>query len=236
MEGVQFRTDFQDVETLNQRAQVGDLDVVKVSYANYPRCADQYDLLPSGGALGRGVGPLLLAHGASWDPDAEVLVPGEATTANFLLDFYARRPLKKRFLPFDALYERLCAVPEAQGVVIHEKRFTYAQDGLTLVQDLGTYWEEQTGLPIPLGAILCRTSLGLSAPMDQWVRASLAWADAHYAEAFALCREYASDLHDGVIESHIGLYVNDYSRDLGPEGRAAVEFFLERYRSQGRVT
>jgi len=225
-EGVRFRTDFQDVETLNRRAQAEEMDVVKVSYANVPRCAAQYDRLESGGALGRGVGPLLLAHGDRWDPDAEVLVPGEFTTANFLLDFYARRPLQKRFLPFDALYDRLCRTPGAQGVVIHEKRFTYARDGLTLIQDLGAAWEERTGLPIPLGAILARKSLGLAADMDRWVRASLAWADAHYPDAFALCRDHASDLTDGVIESHIGLYVNDYSRDLGEEGRAAVEFFL----------
>ena len=126
-----------------------------------------------------------------------------------------------------------CAdVPGAQGVVIHEKRFSYAQDGLTLTQDLGAFWEQQTGFPIPLGAILARKALDLTAEIDGCIRASLAWADAHYAEAFALCREYASDLTDGSIESHIGLYVNDYTRDLGPEGRAAVEFFLERYRSR----
>ena len=232
-DGVHFRTDFQDVETLNRRAQAGDLDVVKISYANYPRCASSYDRLESGGALGRGVGPLLLAHGDHWDPAAEILVPGEFTTAHFLLDFYARRPLRKRFLPFDALYAHLCRVPGAQGVVIHEKRFTYAQDGLTLIQDLGTFWEDQTGYPIPLGALLARKTLGRSAELDRWVRASLAWADAHYAEAFALCRDYASDLTDGVIEAHIGLYVNDFSRDLGPEGRAAVEFFLERHRPRG---
>jgi len=230
-EGVRFRTDFQDVETLNRQAQAGTPDVVKISYANYPRCAAQYDLLESGGALGRGVGPLLLAHGGGWDPDREVLVPGEATTANFLLDFYARRPLKKRFLPFDALYDHLLGTPGAQGVVIHEKRFTYARDGLTLIQDLGTVWEQQTGFPIPLGAILARRSLGMSADLDRWVRASLAWADAHYADAFALCREHASDLSDGVIEAHIGLYVNDYTRALGPEGRAAVDFFLARQKS-----
>ena len=232
MGGLSFRTDFQDVETLNRKAQAGELDVVKVSYANVPRCADAYDLLDSGGALGRGVGPLLLAHGGNWEPDAEVLVPGEFTTANFLLDFYARRPLSKRFLPFDALYEHLRQVPGAQGVVIHEKRFTYAQDGLTLIQDLGTFWEQQTGFPIPLGAILARRSLGLSAEVDRLVRASLAWADAHYEEAFALCRDHASDLTEGVIAAHIGLYVNDYSRDLGPEGRAAVRFFLDRHREQ----
>ena len=138
--------------------------------------------------------------------------------------------MQKRYLPFDALYAQLCRVPGAQGVVIHEKRFSYAQDGLTLTQDLGAFWEEQTGFPIPLGAILARKSLHLTAEVDACIRASLAWADAHYAEAFALCRDHASDLTDGSIESHIGLYVNAYTRNLGDEGRAAVEFFLQQLR------
>ena len=221
-----FRVDFQDVETLNRRAASATTDVVKISYANASRCAAAYHLLECGGALGRGVGPLLLANGDSRDAEAEVLVPGEFTTANFLLDFYAGRALLKRYLSFDALYAQLAQTPGAQGVVINEKRFSYANDGLTLIQDLGAYWEGQTGLPIPLGAIAVRKSLGLTPQMERWVRASLAWADAHCEEALALCRETAGDLTPGSVEAHIALYVNDYTRDLGPEGRAAVEFFL----------
>src|SRR5579862_8560290 len=120
--GMRFHVDYQDVETLNERAQRGALDVVKISYANTLRCAAHYNLLPCGGALGRGVGPLLLSHGGAWNPDHEVIVPGLYTTANFLLDYYVQRPLRKRFLPFDALYEQLRSTPGAQGVVIHEKR------------------------------------------------------------------------------------------------------------------
>src|SRR5579859_2947440 len=97
--GLRFQVDYEDVETLNERARQGALDVVKISYANYIHCAAHYALLPCGGALGRGVGPLLLSHGGAWDPDREVLVPGAYTTANFLLDYYARRPLHKQFLP-----------------------------------------------------------------------------------------------------------------------------------------
>jgi 1,4-dihydroxy-6-naphthoate synthase len=227
---VEFRVDFQDVETLNRRALAGDIDAVKISYANYPRCAAHYDLLECGGALGRGVGPLLLAQGDDWDPEHEVLVPGEFTTANFLLDFYAGRTLQKRYLSFDALYRHLCETPGAQGVVINEKRFSYPNDGLTLIQDLGAYWEEQTNLPIPLGAIVVRKSLGLMAEMERWVRASLAWADTHREEALVLCRQTAGDLTPGSVEAHIALYVNDYTRDLGTDGRAAVEFFLHRQR------
>ncbi len=222
---------FEDIETLNAAAAVGDIAVCKISYANYPRIAGRYELLPCGGALGRGVGPLLLTHGASgdFDPKAEILVPGEFTTANFLLDFYLRQGgTRKRYAPFDALYAELCERPGAQGVVIHEKRFTYQNDGLTLVRDLGDFWEAETGHPIPLGAIAARRDLGADTigAVTQAVRDSLAWADAHRAEAFDLCRRHAQDLSDGVIEAHIGLYVNEYSRDLGADGAEAVRYFL----------
>lgn len=224
---LQFEIEYQDVENMNLRAQQADLDVIKISYANYPRCEARYELLECGGALGRGVGPLLLTNGAEFCPENEILVPGEFTTANFLLDFYAKRPLQKRYKVFDALYEDLCRVPGAQGVVIHEKRFTFAKDGLTLVQDLGEYWERETGHAIPLGAIVLRRELPVKEEIEAVIRRSLAWADAHYEEAFALCRRYAQDLNEEVIKSHIGLYVNEFSRNLGDEGRAAVSFFLE---------
>jgi 1,4-dihydroxy-6-naphthoate synthase len=219
---------YEDVETLNGAARDSSFDVLKISYAAYAAIADRYELLDCGGALGRGVGPLLLANGVdSFDPEQEVLVPGEHTTANFLLDFYVRRPLRKRYLPFDALYAALCNKRGAQGVVIHEKRFTYAADGLTLLQDLGEHWEARTGYAIPLGAIVVRRGCGLREPMEAAIRASLDWAAAHPAETLDLCREYAQDLTDGVIQAHIGLYVNEFSRDLGAEGRAAVSFFLK---------
>lgn len=237
-DGLRFEVAFEDVETLNGRARAGEGDALKISYANAVHCAEEYELLDAGGALGRGCGPLLLRNGnAAWDPDAPVLVPGQFTTANFLLDYWAGRPYRgasapprKRFLPFDALYEELRRTPGAQGVVIHEKRFTYARDGLTLVRDLGQHWEETTGFAIPLGAIVLRRSLGLKAAMEALIRTSLDWARSHRAEALALCREHAQDLDDAVIAAHVALYVNDFSRELGPEGRAAVDFFLARQR------
>ena len=229
MNGMTFRVDFQDVETLNARAQAGTMDVVKISYANFFHCQARYDLLPCGGALGRGVGPLLLSNGGLWDPDGEILVPGEFTTANFLLDFYAGRSLRKRFLPFDALYAELLDVPGAQGVVIHEKRFTFAADGLHLVQDLGDHWERETGFAIPLGAIAARKGLDY-ARLAESVRESLRWAYAHDAEAFALCHKHSQDLNPDVVRAHIALYVNSFSEDVGAEGQAAVNFFLARQR------
>jgi len=224
--GLNLRLRFEDVETLNLLAQRGELDVAKISYANYIRCADKYYLLDGGGALGRGVGPLLLANGEPFDPSREVLSPGEFTTANFLLDFYLQRGIRKRYLPFDVLYTELLEKPGAQGVVIHEKRFTYERDGLTLVQDLGAHWEHETGYAIPLGTIVARKEPNVGAMIEDLIERSLNWSYEHHAEAFALCREYAQDLSPEVVQAHIDLYVNEYSMSLGPEGKAAVNFFL----------
>lgn len=225
-EGLQFRFDLQDVETLNQAAQQAVFDVVKISCAAYPFCQEQYTILPAGGALGRGVGPLLLSTDGQWQPERVTLVPGEHTTANLLLDFYAKRPLPKIYLPFDRLYNALCRGEATQGVVIHEKRFTYARDGLHLIQDLGAYWEQHTGYPIPLGTILARRSLNLASTFTDLIRASLRYAYAHYEEIFDLCKQHAQDLEDEVIASHIQLYVNDYSDDLGEEGMKAIDYLL----------
>jgi 1,4-dihydroxy-6-naphthoate synthase len=232
---------YEDVETLNGRARDVAYDLAKISYANVPHCP-AYSLLSCGGALGRGCGPLLLTGGAPWNPDTEVLVPGERTTAHFLLDFWARGQadsgsplqLRKRFLPFDALYRALRERPDAQGVVIHEMRFTYARDGLTLVRDLGEHWEAATGFPIPLGALVYKGGAALPATeeVEAAIRASLDWAWAHEDEALELCAAHAQDMDPAVMKAHIGLYVNDFSRDLGEAGCAAVELFLEKLKAK----
>ena len=232
-----FSPDFQDVQTLNERALAGNKgnsDILKISYAAYPAIAQTYELLPCGGALGRGVGPLLLLNdNAPIDPDAPIFVPGEQTTANFLLDFYLKKPISKTYLPFDALYEHLLATPGARGVVIHEKRFTYQKDGLTLIQDLGEYWEEKTSYPIPLGAIIVKRSLGKETTEEiaDLIRQSIKWAEANPEETLNLCKKYADDMQEEVIKAHIGLYVNSYSYDLGDEGQEAVAFFLSQFAS-----
>jgi 1,4-dihydroxy-6-naphthoate synthase len=223
---IRFRIEYLDIETLNLKAQQQEFDLVKISYANYLRCSEYYQLLSAGGALGRGVGPLLLSHGGIWRKDREVLAPGLYTTANFLLDFWADGKLSKRFITFDALYDELCRNPEAQGVVIHEKRFTYLQDKLTLIQDLGAHWEEKTGYPIPLGGLLLRKGLD-EAAFSKLIQDSLTWAYANRARALALCEKHAADLTRAVIESHIDLYVNEFSFDLGSTGKAAVQFFFQ---------
>ncbi len=222
---------FEDVQTLNRLTQEGSGDLMKISYANALNCAD-YALLRCGGALGRGCGPLLLTGGEPWNPQAEVLVPGEQTTAHFLLNFWAKDSLRKRFLPFDELYRELQSRPDAQGVVIHEMRFTYARDGLRLVQDLGEHWEKATGFPIPLGALAYRRRPGMPSPeeIETAVRESLDWAWAHEAEALELCARYSQSMEPEVMRAHIDLYVNEFSRDLGETGSAAVDFFFTRLR------
>jgi 1,4-dihydroxy-6-naphthoate synthase len=226
---LRFTVDFGDVQTLNRRALQGDLDISKISYAAYPALSNTYELLSCGGALGRGVGPLLLCNGNipdSIDQITQIAVPGEQTTANFLLDFYLRRAVHKNYLPFDRLYEYLLATPDSVGVVIHEKRFTYKKDNLTLIQDLGEFWEGKTGFPIPLGAIITKKNLNIAEEVSDIIKKSICWAESHPKETLDLCRQYADDMDDAVIQAHIGLYVNQYSYDLGKEGQEAVNFFL----------
>ncbi len=239
LHGYSFKPQFKDVENLNQDVQSGLLDAAKISAAALPSCGQAYTMLPCGGALGRGVGPLLLSQQGTWNRAKVTLSPGRNTTANFLLQFYAGHhdselspaSLPLAYLPFDELYAELCNNWKAQGVVIHEKRFTYQSDGLRLIEDLGDFWEQKTGYPIPLGALVVKPSSIDPELMTEIVRNSLAWANAHYDEAFALCRMHAQDLTPGVIESHISLYVNDYSMSLGDEGHKAIDHFLQTQRS-----
>lgn len=229
--GIELQFEYFDIETLNEKALAREFDLLKISYANYARCRDHYALLPSGGALGRGVGPLLLTGGDDWNPEKEVLVPGLYTTANFLLDFWAQRTLTKKFIAFNTLYDVLREKPDAQGVVIHEKRFTYAGDQLRLVQDLGSYWEEKTNCPIPLGCVIANKTLDAVA-INDGIKQSLSWAYANKEDALALCSRYASDMAPDVIQAHIDLYVNEFSMDLGETGESAVKFFLDQVQSK----
>ena len=227
---VTLKFSFLDIESLNVQAQIKALDIIKISYANYLRCADDYDLLTTGGALGRGVGPLLLTNGGHWQENNAVAVPGLYTTANFLLDFWAQRKLTKKFSPFDVLYNDLKKTKGSQGVVIHEKRFTYQADGLTLVADLGTHWEKETGYPIPLGCLISRKGLPAE-EITEGIQNSLRWAYENHDRAFKLCKEYSADLMPAVIQSHIDLYVNDFSLDVGKVGTEAVNFFFQQQRN-----
>ena len=231
--GLTFRERLEDVETLNRLALSGELDVTKVSYHALGHIRDQYALLRSGSALGRGCGPLLVARD-NLDPadlhGRRVAVPGHYTTALLLLRLLD--PTLDTFIvmPFNEIMDAVLTGRADAGLIIHESRFTYRDLGLHRLVDLGEWWESETGLPIPLGGIVARRSLGAEtiAVIERALRAGVAYARSHPAEAAGYIREHAQEMSDEVCAAHIGLYVNDFSLDLGGEGMAAVATLLAR--------
>lgn len=239
---------YADIDVTNSLAS-GDNgpDVVKISYAALPWVLSRYALLPCGGALGRGCGPLILTPGragAATGPAAmlagrRVAVPSERSTAYLLFRLWAAQNVPGGvgeivILPF---HEIMPAVRDGMvdaGLVIHEARFTYPSYGLALLADLGSWWEADTGLPIPLGAIIARRSLDLSA-IAGWIRESLkyAWANPQASREFVL--DHAQELSPEVVNAHINLYVNQYSENLGETGYKAVATLLGRAFREGLV-
>jgi 1,4-dihydroxy-6-naphthoate synthase len=228
--GLRLEVVHEDVETLNQWALAGRLDLTKLSYAVLPLVADRYALLDSGGALGRGVGPLLVARpGARFDPvRGSVAIPGEQTTAHLLFSLLHPEATGKRFMVFSEIEGAVARGEVDAGVIIHEGRFTYEARGLTRLLDLGQAWEERTGAPIPLGGIVARRSLGAGTlrQVDGLVRASLAAARAAGEALSPYVKRHAQALEEAVMRQHIELYVNQYSVTLGADGRRAVEALL----------
>jgi 5,8-dihydroxy-2-naphthoate synthase len=223
-----------DVDVANGAAERGAYDVVKVSCAALPWLLDRYVLLPAGGALGRGCGPLVLTAGPAEVAGGTVAVPGDRTTAYLLFRLWAARmpPARVDVLPFAEIMPAVAAGRYDAGLVIHEARFTYPGHGLTCVADLGDWWEGETGLPIPLGAILARRGLD-AARLTGVVRESVerAWADP--AASAAYVAEHAAEMDPDVQRRHVELYVNEFTRDLGDEGRAAVRTLLDRAAAAG---
>lgn len=223
---------FADIDVCNQQAR--SFDVVKVSYAALPELLDDYALLPCGGALGHGVGPLVLARTADQVLEgARIAVPGEKTTAYLLLRLW-RRGYDVEVMPFEQIMPAVRDGKVDAGLVIHESRFTYPSYGLVCLQDLGEWWEAETGLPIPLGAIVARRSLDLAA-LTATIRASVEHAWATPAASAAFVAEHAQELDAGVCQQHIDLYVNEFTRSLGEDGYAAVEALLTRAAAAGLV-
>jgi len=233
----------EDVETLNGWALEHRLDITKLSFHALGHVLDEYCVLSAGSALGRGCGPLLVARGpldlVNSSRPLRVAIPGRLTTAALLfrlyLSSYSQERLEVIEMRFDTIMEAIRQGEVDAGVIIHESRFTYGQLGLVCLQDLGQWWEESTGHPIPLGCIAARRSLGRDriAAIDQAIRASVDWAFANPDACLPYIRQYAQELDSKVVFDHIGLYVNDFSRDLGPEGTAAIAAFLERGRGAG---
>ena len=239
---LEFEVLLEDVQTLNQWAKAGKLDISKISYGVTPKITDTYVVLNSGGALGKGVGPLLISKnevrgtkdGNRWQEiqalvNASIIaVPGEDTTAHFLFSQAFPQATKKVFKRFDEI-EAFVSSGEGLGVIIHENRFTYQEKGLYKIIDLGDYWEQTTGNPIPLGGIVMKRSFdaALIQRVDALIHESLQYAFAHYPAVTDYVRCHAQEMSEDVMRQHINLYVNDYSLNLGDAGKAAVLQMME---------
>ncbi|MBV9719834.1 MAG: 1,4-dihydroxy-6-naphthoate synthase [Candidatus Eremiobacteraeota bacterium] len=230
-----------DIEELNQSAARGEFELTKVSYGAVPYLLDRYRILPSGGAIGRGCGPLLVALPAESPPlfaefaEQRIAIPGERTTAYMLLELaLGRRP---RVVPmrFDRIIPAVVNGDIDAGLVIHESRFTYRDAGLISIADLGEWWETMTRLPIPLGAILVRNDISDEhvRELDSAIRQSLAFARESEAAVMPYVRERAVEMNDDVIRAHIELYVNEFTDDLGQVGREAVSALFSRAHDAG---
>jgi 1,4-dihydroxy-6-naphthoate synthase len=227
---------FADVDVTNTAAERGAYDLVKVSYAALPWLLDHYHLLPTGGALGRGCGPLVLARDAGQDlTGATVAVPGDRTTAYLLFRLWSAKtpPARIEVVPFDRIMPGVADGTYDAGLVIHEARFTYPRYDLVSLADLGEWWEGDTGLPIPLGAILARKGAVDPAEATEWIRTSvsMAWANPDASREFVLAN--AQEMEPDVVEQHIKLYVNEFTLDLGEEGLAAADALLGRAAAAG---
>jgi 1,4-dihydroxy-6-naphthoate synthase len=240
LEGLEFAVALADIEALNQSAFASRIDVTKLSFHAYAYCADRYVLLDAGSALGRSCGPLVVSkRPVSTDElDSGALrlaIPGTYTTANLLCGLAFPRAHAKTEVVFSDIEHAVVQGLFDAGVIIHENRFTYAAKGLRKVVDLGELWELQTGAPIPLGGIVIGRSLPdeVKDAMNRVMRRSVEYAFAHRDASLSFVREHAQTMSEEVMYRHIDLYVNEYSVDLGPEGRAAIEVLFERARAAG---
>lgn len=221
---------YADIDVLNARALAGDLDVVKVSYGVLPGLSG-YTLLASGGALGRGCGPLVVTRTPGESLAGKtVAVPGEQTTAYLLLRLWDPGFGGVEVMPFDTILPAVRDRRVDAGLVIHESRFTYQGYGLHAVADLGDWWEGETGLPIPLGAIVAKDGLDTDA-IESAIRSSVEYAWAHPEASCDYVLAHSQELAPEVVDAHIALYVNELTRDLGDEGRRAVDELLRRARA-----
>jgi len=233
-EGLDFEVHLEDVETLNQWAMAGRLDASKISYGVLPLVSDKYHLLDAGGALGKGVGPLLIAKrpiSAADIPHCTVAIPGQRTTAHLLFSLAYPEARNKEFMIFSSIEEAVLSGKVDCGVIIHENRFTYQQKGLVRLADLGEFWEAATGAPIPLGGILLRKDHdpALAQKVNRLIRKSLEYAFAHYPQLPDYVRQHSQEMDEQVMRQHIDLYVNNYSLSLGEDGRRAVDTLMKTY-------
>jgi 1,4-dihydroxy-6-naphthoate synthase len=242
LEGLDFSVRLADVEALNNAAFAGDTDVTKLSYHAYAYCLGDYVLLDAGSALGRNCGPLLISKREIAREEVaagalRIAVPGKYTTANFLLGLAFPHAQDKTALVFSAIEAALLDGRFDAGLIIHENRFTYEAKGLKKIVDLGEYWESETGAPIPLGGIVIKRSLpdAIKDRVNRVLRRSVEYAFAHRSASLDYVRAHAQEMDEDVMYRHIDLYVNQYSVDLGVEGRRAVELLFDKAAATGII-
>src|SRR5476651_1572020 len=242
-EGLDFEVHYDDVETLNQKAMRGELDITKLSYHAFAYVADKYVLLDAGSALGFGVGPMLICKD---DPEKlnsnlqsptsnlKIGIPGKYTTANFLLGLAFPNATNKVELVFSDIENAVLDGRVDIGLIIHENRFTYQDKGLKKIIDLGDYWEKQTGLAIPLGGIVANRNLSVDIQhkINRVLRRSVEFAFANPKSGLEFIRQHAQEMSEEVMYKHIELYVNKYSIDLGAEGKKAIKLLFDTAREK----
>ncbi len=238
--GLEFQIELLDIQQLNLRTFAGDFDVAKISFHAALSLTDQMVVLPSGSALGFGVGPLLLAAKDGDKPVAVsqlTLCPGQHTTATLLFNLFYSHTSRVDQVVFSEIMPRLQKRQADFGVCIHEGRFTWQSEGLHLVEDLGTRWEVETHCPLPLGGIVGARSLGRSTleTIHAVIHDSLQYGMAHRDETFTTMRHYAQEVDDAVLMQHVDLYVNEWTIDLGQVGQTALDELSKRAQQIGLI-
>lgn len=226
-QGLEFEVVLEDIQSLNEWSNDGKLDITKLSFPAFFKNADKYEMLNAGAALGKGVGPLLIAKRMVNVPDVNncnIAIPGELTTANFLLSFAFPTAKNKTPILFSEIEDAVLMEKFDLGVIIHENRFTYHQKGLIKICDLGEIWEERQKAPIPLACISAKNTIDpkLRKKISDLIKESVEYAFAHYPEITSYTKEHAQAMDENVMRQHIELYVNNYSVDLGDDGRKAI--------------
>jgi 1,4-dihydroxy-6-naphthoate synthase len=243
-EGLEFEVFFDDVETLNQKALKGQLDISKLSFHAFAHVVDQYALLDSGSALGFGVGPLLICKDERFlNPEnleqlnPTIAIPGLLTTANFLLGIAYPNLQNKVLKVFSDIEHSLLTGQIDLGLIIHENRFTYAEKGLKKIVDLGSFWENLTGCAIPLGGIVINRNIDAEVQhkVNRVLRRSVEYAFANPKSGLDFIRLHAQEMEEAVMYKHIELYVNQYSLDLGTAGRKAIDILFEMAVEKGLI-
>jgi 1,4-dihydroxy-6-naphthoate synthase len=234
-----FRHELQDIETLNRRALRGELEATAVSIHAYAFLLDRYALLPSGCSMGDRYGPMVVARNALRPEDlkhVKIAVPGTLTTAFLALRLLAG-DVSYEVVPFDEILGAVAAGQFEAGLIIHEGQLTFRNQGLQLVVDLGVWWQEKTGLPLPLGGNAVRRDLGPETmrTISRLLRESIRYGLEHRQDALAYALRYARDMDRALADRFVGMYVNDWTLDYGPRGRAAVQRLLEEAHRAGII-